>query len=302
MKPNIIYQNRKLPVLMAFIAAMVVFLTAGSAKATCYQTQNDADLAGASVVRIYGSIYTGASTTGPAFIDPITGVLTPGPTIPTPAPAGGAINDASVMVQNMHHGGTFECYVAPTTDNTYEAFVPVGEEYVVMFSAPGHDVTSREFSLLDTAPGALLSPMDAFIPPMDPVTGELPTAHALLYAFSDLYVNSEDDYPDDPALPGVTFYIFDEDGNFEQSGVSGTQTMADMPPLAGPDIQGLYYFSNLKPGEHEVMAVPPGVTVPTDPVSGDPLLTCDLVLIQAGSGLLQKRVRSAGTLYFVPMT
>ncbi|MFQ5480076.1 MAG: IPT/TIG domain-containing protein [Thermodesulfobacteriota bacterium] len=276
MKTDIIYQNRKLPVLMAFIAAMVVFLTTGSAEATCYQTQNDADLAGASVVRIHGLVYTAASTTTPAVVDPVTGIVTPSITTPEPAPAGGPITNASVMVQNMHHGGPFECYAAATGNNAYEVFVPVGEEYVVEFSAPGHDVTSREFSLRDTVAGALLDPVDAFIPPMDPVTGELPTAHALLYAFKDMYVNSEDDYPDDPAFPGVTFYVFDEDGNFEQSGVSGTQTMADMPPLAGPDIQGLYYFSNLKPGEHKVMAIPPDVTVPTDPGTGLPVLKCDI--------------------------
>ncbi len=192
---------------------MAVMLVAAGARAACYQTQAAADAAGVTTIRIFGSIYE-------AGMDPVTGA-------PLPPPGAGAITNASVMVQNMEEGGAFECY-AKVTGNTYEAFVPVGEEFVVMFSAPGHDMTSREFVVPLGATADMMQ--DAFIPPRDAVTGELPRANALIYVHHDNYVNSEDDYPIDPAFPGVHLYVFDEDGNFEQEGVTGTQTAADLPP------------------------------------------------------------------------
>ncbi|MFQ5442194.1 MAG: IPT/TIG domain-containing protein [Thermodesulfobacteriota bacterium] len=269
MKTNAHYPGIKLPWMFALLAAMVVFLAAGSVRAACYPTQADADAAGATTVRIYGSIYTGGTdaTTGEGL----------------PAPGAGAINDATVMVQNMHHGGPVECYASVTPgSNTYEAFVTEDEEYVVMFGAPGHDVTSREFTIpasaaADILAGTILATdfeQDAFLPPRD-AAGELPTANLLVYAFNDKYVNSEDDYPDDPALAGVRFYVFDEDGNWAATGESGTQTEADMPAMFGPDLDGLYYFTGLKPGEYYVMAVPPGSSVGTDSL-GNPVMNCEV--------------------------
>ncbi len=267
MKSSAIHIENKVPWLFALLAVMAVFLVASSARAACYQTQAAADAAGVTTVRIFGSIYT-------AGMDPTTGA-------PLPPPGAGAISGAQVMVQNMEEGGAFECY-ASVSGNTYEAFVPVGEEFVVMFSAPGHDVTSREFVI--PAVGAADMMQDAFIPPRDPVTGELPRGNALIYVHYDNYINSEDDFPVDPAFPGAHLYVFDEDGNFEQEGVTGTQTAADMPPLFGPDIQGLYFFRNLKPGEHHVM-VDPGGTAPRDG-AGNPIMDCHVDPATSGYFLL----------------
>jgi len=257
------------PLVIALMVVVALLLSTVSARAVCYQSQADADADGATVVRIFGSIYTGA--------------MNPTTLLAEPAPAAGPITNATVMVQNMEEGGAFECY-AKVTGNQYEAFVKEGEEYVVMFSAPGHDVTSREFEIpLGTAANILGGTVaatdfmqDAFLPPRDPVTGELPRGNLLVYAFTDNYVNSEDDFPIDTALAGVHFYVFDEDGNFEADGVSGSQTPAQMPPFYGPDIQGLYYFTNLKPGEHHVMALPPGVSPDLDPLTGQPVLNCQI--------------------------
>jgi len=259
MKAKANNMEMKLPWLFALLATMVVLFAAGNARATCYATQADATAAGATTIRIYGSIYTGG-------MDATTGA-------PLPPPGDGAITGATVMVQNMHHGGPFECYAA-VTGNTYEAFVPVDKEYVVMFGAPGHDVTSREFSVPATATADMMQ--DAFLPPRDLVTGELPRAAALIYAHRDDYVNSEDDFPMDPPLLGTHFYVFDEDGNYEQDGVTGTQTAADMPPLFGPSLDGLYYFTGLKAGEHHIMALPPGVSPTIDPVTHNPVMNCHI--------------------------
>ncbi len=254
---------------MAFITAMVVFLAAGSAKAVCYPTAAEIPT-GVATVSISGSIFTGA-------MDPIT-------SLPKPPPGAGAITGAKVMVQNMHHGGPFECYAA-VTGSTYEAFVPVPatgkNEYVVMFTAANHGLTSREFTVLPGATAPMIQ--DAALPPVDHLTGESPRGNMLLYAFVDKYVNGEDDYPDDPALSGFTFYIFDENGKYETQGTTGTQTMAEMPVGAGPDINGLYYFKGLKPGEHKIMGLPANVSPDFD-VNGDPLMDCHISPTRADSG------------------
>ncbi len=259
--------------LVLVLVAVTVLFTAAGASAACYQTQAAADAAGVTTVRISGSIYTGA-------MDATT-------LLPMPAPAAGAVSNATVMVQNMEEGGAFECY-AKVTGNTYEAFVPEGEEFIVMFSAPDHDVTSREFIIpLGTAAGIAAGSVaatdfiqDAFLPPRDPVTGELPRGNLLVYAFDDRYVNSEDDYPVDPALAGVHFYVFDDEGNFEDDGISGQSPT--LPPFAGPDPAGLYYFTNLPSGEHVVMALPPGVSPEIDPVTNLPKLNCQIDPVSSG--------------------
>lgn len=154
---------------------------------------------------------------------------------------------ASVMVQNMHSGGAFVTY-GTVTGNTWTADVPAPGEYVVMFSAPGHDNTSREFTVEE---GNTQS-KDAYLPPLP-----LPAANLLVYAFQDDYVNGEDDYPDDPALAGVTFNVYDEEGDLLATGVSGSQPPSNLPPGAGPHPDGLYYFTGLPPGEVVVCADPP---------------------------------------------
>ncbi|MBI3244618.1 MAG: carboxypeptidase regulatory-like domain-containing protein [Chloroflexi bacterium] len=179
---------------------------------------------------IGGSIYTGAQ-------DSLTGLP-----IYAPDPAAPPIAGATVMIQN--EAGDIVGY--PTvTGNAWSATVDAPGEYIVMFSAPGHDATSRAFEVVD---GDNLT-QDAYLPPLP-----LPLANLLVYAFTDNYVNGEDDFPDDPGLAGVTFHVYDEAGN-EWTGMSGASPT--LPPGAGPDPNGLYYFTGLPPGEVKVCADPP---------------------------------------------
>ncbi len=197
----------------------------------------------AQTATIGGNIYTGINNgAGPVYY---------------PDPAVTPITDAKVMVQNQHHGGAFITY-GTVSGNSWTATVPAPGDYVVMFAAPGHDNTSREFTV-DVGDNQV---KDAYLPPLyknfdgTPSVHELPRANLLAYAFLDNMVNGEDDSPDDPGLKGVTFRVWDEDGNLLATGVSGTQTLAQMPPGAGPDINGLFYFTDLPPGELFVSSDP----------------------------------------------
>ncbi|MFQ5400208.1 MAG: choice-of-anchor Q domain-containing protein [Anaerolineae bacterium] len=187
---------------------------------------------------IGGCLYAGANEGyGPVYHDglPDHDSLTP------------AINDAAVMVQNQHHGGAFITY-ADVINNCWTAEVPAPGDYVVMFSAPGYDTTSREFTV-DI--GDYLT-KDAYLPPLP-----LPTANLLAYAFYDNLVNGEDDMPDDPPLNGVIFRAWDEDGNLLATGVSGTQPLITFPD--GTRLQqtaGYYYFTGLPPGEIYITSDP----------------------------------------------
>ncbi|MBI3610019.1 MAG: hypothetical protein HY204_04845 [Nitrospirae bacterium] len=151
------------------------------------------------------------------------------------------LSDAHVMVQDG--GGGFVAY-GTVSGNTWSATVPSPGKYLVMFSAPGHDATSREFEVIG---GNVMK--DAYLPPLP-----LPLANLLVYAFQDNYVNGEDDFPDDPGLAGVTFTVYDEKGNQLATGISGASPT--LPPLAGPDANGLYYFTGLPSGEVKVCADP----------------------------------------------
>ncbi len=217
---------------------------------------------------IGGCIYTGANDgSGP--------VLSPNPMSPNPLTP--PITDASVMVQNQHAGGAFITYgvMGPSGSAPYShcwtATVPVDGDYVIMFSAPGHDLTSREVTV--DAAGTVTHPklmpdgtiisstaplaIDAYLPPLytnpdgTPSPDELPPAALLVYAFYDNYVNGEpDDYPEDIHLNGVKFTVRDEEGNFLAEGWTGSQstiTTADGTVIANTD--GLYYFTDLPPGE-----------------------------------------------------
>lgn len=165
----------------------------------------------------------------------------------TPQVIGNApITDAKVMVQNMS-GGAVVAY-GDIEGNSWTATVEPGE-YIVMVSAPGYDATSREFAV--NAGDTLRK--DAYLPPLP-----FPKANLLVYAFIDNYVNGEDDFPTDPALKGVTFKVIDEAGNVAATGVSGLSPT--LPDGAGPDTDGLYYFTGLEPGEYHICADP--TTVP----------------------------------------
>jgi len=189
---------------------------------------------------LYAQTMTGGTATIGGHI--FTGSQNPDgtPNTTTAAPLTGA----KVMVQDMHTGA-FVTY-GTVTGNSWTATVPAPGEYVVMFSAPDHDATSRSFEVQD---GDNLT-KDAYLPPLP-----LPKANLLVYAFEDWAVNGEDDFPDDPPLAGVTFEVIDEGGNVVATGVSGASPT--LPPGAGPHPDGLYYFTGLEPGKYHVRAIPP---------------------------------------------
>ncbi|WP_435626519.1 IPT/TIG domain-containing protein [Candidatus Ferrigenium straubiae] len=170
------------------------------------------------------------------------------------------VRQVKVMVQDLDTGD-FVAYgmVAPGA-NTWSATVPGPGNYLAMFMADGHDVTSREYHV--PSDGVAVA-QEAYLPP-----APLPKANLLLYAFKDHYVNSEDDYPMDYALKGVKFIVKNEKGVVVAEGISGSQTMADMPAGAGPDINGLYYFRNLEPGNYEVTVDTMGPIQISDPTTG----------------------------------
>jgi len=174
------------------------------------------------------------------------------------------INDdtkqVKVMVQNLDTG-EFVAYgnVDPGTNN-WSASVPAPGGYLVMFMADGHDSTSREYHVL--ADGIEVR-QDAYLPP-----APVPTANLLVYAFKDHYVNTEDDYPMDYALKGVKFTVKNEKGVVVAEGISGSQILTDMPEGAGPDLNGLYYFTGLEPGSYEVTADIQGPVQISDPTIG----------------------------------
>ncbi len=186
---------------------------------------------------IGGKIYTGAQSGGAPVYAPDPGAV--------------ALTTASVMIQNQHDGGAFIAY--PTVvGNEWTADVPAGD-YVVMFSAPGHDATSRGFTVDD---GDIAS-QDAYLPPLytnfdgTPSPDELPLANLLVFAFYDNMVNGEPDLPDDDVLNGVTFYVHNTEGDLLATGVTGTQPSIILPDGSPSiiDTGGFYYFTDLPPGE-----------------------------------------------------
>jgi hypothetical protein len=212
-----------------------------------------AGLLHAQTATIGGSIYTGASSGGSAVYAP--NALTP--------PLAGA----KVMVQNQHSGGAFITY-GTVTGNSWTATVPAPGDYVVMFSAPGHDNTSREFTVdaggFVTNPNGTGATQDAYLPPLP-----LPLANLLVYVFYDNIVNGEPDVGDgDEPLNGVTVYVKDEEGNLLATGVTGSQatiTTADNPPVVITDTRGHFYFTGLPPGEVIVTTDASTVTAATNP-------------------------------------
>ncbi|MFQ5461495.1 MAG: carboxypeptidase regulatory-like domain-containing protein [Phycisphaerae bacterium] len=197
----------------------------------------------AQTATIGGLIYTGANDgTGPVM-----------------APTAAALSGAQVMVQNQHSGGAFITY-GTVTGNSWTATVPAPGDYVVMFSAVGHDATSRGFTVAD---GDIQS-KDAYLPPLftnpdgTPSGNQLPLANLLVYTFYDNMVNGEDDAPDDPPLNGVTVKAWDEDGNLLATGITGTMPspIVTADGMVIPDTRGLYYFTGLPPGEVLVTSDP----------------------------------------------
>ncbi len=214
-------------------------------------------------VEIGGRVYTGVAT------------FNGGAATPTlaPAPELSAITDAKVMVQSQHSGGTFITYgvLGPTgacpacATNEWRATVPDDGDYVILFSAPGHGVTSREVTVdvtgglvhpKQTAGGLIMSSdplaVDAYLPPLP-----LPLANLLVFTFYDNSINGEWDDGDDAPLNGVTVRAWDDDGNLLATGVTGTQPPSSIPvPEDMGSADGSYYFTDLPPGVVKVTSDP----------------------------------------------
>ena len=205
--------------------------------------------------------------TGAASASTIGGSLWTGAQLPDGSPQleGNApiINDGvrqiKIMVEDTH--GVFVAYgTVDAGTNTWSAAVPGPGEYVALFIADGHDVTSRQYNV---PAGNVSVTQDAYLPP-----APVPTSNLLVYTFKDHYVNSEDDYPMDYALKGVRLTVRDEKGNIVAEGISGTQDPSVFPLNAGPDFAGLYYFMGLKPGSYEITADMSGTIQISDPTIG----------------------------------
>jgi hypothetical protein len=144
----------------------------------------------AGTATIGGCIYTGAGSvtyTLNALGEPVATWNT----VYAPNPAATPITNAQVMVQNQHSGGAFITYGTLTATgsnpgNCWTAAVPVPGDYIVMFSAPAHDLTSREFTVdaagIVTNPTGSGASQDAYLPPLldldgDGVYTDLPRAN-----------------------------------------------------------------------------------------------------------------------------
>ncbi|MEK7324390.1 MAG: hypothetical protein AAB217_03925, partial [Chloroflexota bacterium] len=117
---------------------------------------------------IGGCIYTGAGSVT-YTLDPLGIPVPTWNTVYAPNPAATPITNAQVMVQNQHSGGAFITY-GTVTGNCWTATVPAPGDYIVMLSAPGHDSTSREFTVDDlgnvTNPTGSGATQNAYLPPL----------------------------------------------------------------------------------------------------------------------------------------
>ncbi len=238
--------------LFSIFAALFMLATSGAAFAQATAT-------------IGGSLFTGEQWTPPsvyAWSPKLTGI-----DAASGVPDGGnaAINNdgtrqVEVMVQNLDTGDFVDYGIVASGTNTWSLDVAAPGNYLAMFMADGHDATSREYHVL---PGTITMTQNAYLPP-----ASIPNANLLVYAFKDNYVNSEDDYPMDFALKSVKFTVKNDKGVVVKTGISGTQTLADMPVGAGPDINGLYFFTGLEPGNYEVTAEILSDVMISDPTTG----------------------------------
>ena len=233
----------------------------------------------AGTAAIGGCIYTGAGTVT-YTLDPLGIPVPTWNTVYAPDPAATPITNAQVMVQNQHSGGAFITY-GTVTGNCWTATMPAPGDYIVMFSAPGHDSTSREFTIDDA--GAVTNPtgsgatQDAYLPPLldedgDGVFTDLPRANLLHYVFYDKKVDGNDNGAlIDPPLNGVTINVYDEEGNLLASQVSGSLastgfTTTDGVVFApGTAAYGYVYFTGLPAGEIIVESDPSTVTQADNP-------------------------------------
>ncbi len=174
------------------------------------------------------------------------------------------IIDAQAMVQNQHSGGAVvifgtmglgvdgNCWEA-TIPDTVTPGTPDVSDLIVMFSAPGHDSTSREFTW-DATMGEFTHPkqtggvvgvnaeatgaQDAYLPPLD-AAGNLPTANLLHFVFYDEFTNGSPDGVD-LGLNGVEVSVIDEDGTVVATGITGAAPFTT--------VDGVLYDSNAPGG------------------------------------------------------
>ncbi len=251
MKRRINNSHLKLSGFFSVLAALVVLFGAGSVFASCPPSDPSTP-----TVTIGGNVFEGSNVQ--------VGVDVLGFPIfePVYAPTAPAVTDPQVMVQNIHSGGEFICY-APVSagTNSWSAEVAIPGDYVVIVGAAGHDTTSREFKLDATATTGVVGSTlkDAYL-----AAFPRNLANLLVYVHRDNYVNGgEEDFPVDTGLYGATLTIDNGEG-FTATGVTGTQTAADLPQgAAGPDLNGLYFFKDIPYGDYEIHLDPstiPGQT------------------------------------------
>ncbi|MFQ5462242.1 MAG: collagen binding domain-containing protein, partial [Phycisphaerae bacterium] len=193
---------------------------------------------------------------------------------PLAPPLTPAANDVRVMIQNMD-GGAFVAYgtFAPAS-NGWSACVPEGGSYIAMFSATGHDLTSRVYDvpLGYVAPAVVpqsylpalhlnidTGVVNAATEPMQPL------GNVLVYAFEENMVNGAPDWPMDPGLPGVFMELYDPrtgvvvssgytiDGNGGPTAI----TTKDGLVFGGQMAAGHLYMQDIPPGEYRLRATPP---------------------------------------------
>ncbi|MFQ5400210.1 MAG: hypothetical protein ACE5E7_11510 [Anaerolineae bacterium] len=207
-----------------------------------------------------------------------------------------AAEEARVMIQDMETGdvvaygalGTeFDAFgtVISGPANSWTAVVPAGGEYIAMFSARDHDLTSRVFDLTDDVyiqGSAITATLDAYLPALymnldtgviDPVNEPIqPLGNLLVFAFEEKAVNGAPDGIES-GLPGVLFELYDP---LNPTVVyTGTSLANNADPIAietrdglvipGSGAAGHYYFEGIPPGEYRLRATPGDIDAAGDP-------------------------------------
>ncbi|RME47494.1 MAG: hypothetical protein D6791_05735, partial [Chloroflexi bacterium] len=276
--------------LFVIIVLMALALFAPTAHVTITTAQTG-------TATIGGNIYSGngnVTYTVNALGEPIPNWNTCKAPDPNCPPLYGAL----VMVQNQHSGGAFITW-GTVTGNSWTATVPAPGDYIVMFSAPGHDSTSREFTVDASGNARYPDPsdpacqpsgichgnsQDVYLPPLysDPVNlvrdpvptnnTELPRANLLHYVFYDKFVNGNDDGTlIDPGLNGVTVNVYDEDGNLLATQKTGELADSDGDGIPDPNggfttADGITFAGEAAYGYVYFTNLPPGeVIVESDP-------------------------------------
>ncbi len=164
-----------------------------------------------------------------------------------------AVAGAKVMVRD-YKSGAFVAY-GTVAGNSWSAVVPDGGSYVVMFSAPGYDATSRQFDNVtaNAEQYAYLAKLKA--------GNTHKKGNMLVEAFIDNKVNGGPDGPGiDPQLNGVSITVCKKGTTTCVTGVTGSQPASPSAPIVLEnqmiidDMAGMYYFRDLDPGTYTISA------------------------------------------------